>query len=163
MMRSYKVIKLFSFIILVCLAFAGCKKDETYPPITDAVYIASTAITGSGSTASTTITNSASGKVSATPATTARVYVNTLKSFDVVVTYTLSGTAIAGTNYTVPTPMSITIPAGSWYTDILIPVINTPLTSNKTIIITLTTASNNTVVGIGTDKNYKTFTFTITN
>lgn len=149
-------------MILALLVFAGCKKDETYPPVVDAIYITSTAITGSGTTASTTITNSASGKVSVTPAA-ARVYVNTLKSFDVVVTYTLSGTAVAGTNYTVPTPMSITIPAGKWSADIQIPVINTPLASNKTIIITLTTASNNTLVGIGTDRNYKTFTFTITN
>lgn len=162
MMRSYKIIKLFSCTLLMLVFLAGCKKDETYPPMTDAVYITSTAVTGSGSTASTTITNSASGKVSVTPAT-ARVYVNTLKTFDVTVTYTLSGTAVAGTNYTAPNPMSITIPAGKWSADIQIPIINTPLTSNKTIIITLATASNNTLVGIGTNRNYKTFTFTITN
>jgi hypothetical protein len=161
-MKSYKIVKLFLCITLVMLIFAGCKKNESYPAMTNAVYISSTALTGSGATASTTITNSASGKVSVTPAA-ARVYVNTLKSFDVLVTFTLAGTAVTGINYTTPTTMSVTIPAGSWYADILIPVINTPLASNKTIIITMTTANNNTQVGIGTDRNYKTFTFTLTN
>lgn len=161
-MRSFHFIKLFPVVILAIFVFAGCKKDETYPPVGDYIYIASTAITGSGSTASTTITNSASGKVSVTP-TTARIYVNTPKTADVVVTYTLSGTAVEGTNYTAPNPLAITIPAGKWYADISIPVINATLSSNKTIIITMATASNNVQIGIGTNRNYKVFTYTLTN
>jgi hypothetical protein len=147
---------------LLLASLAGCKKDETDPPVVDAIYIASTAVTGPGSTASTTITNSATGKVSASPAS-ARVYVNTPKTFDVTVTYSLSGTAVPGTNYTAPTPATITIPAGKWYADIQIPVINATLPASRTIIITLVTASNNTQIGIGTDRNYKLFTYTLTN
>ncbi|MES2276368.1 MAG: hypothetical protein V4592_10120 [Bacteroidota bacterium] len=160
-MRS-NIIKLFSVAILAMLTFAGCKKNETYPPVGDYIYIASNLVTGSGPTASTTITNSATGKVSVTPAV-ARVYVNTLKTADVTVTYALSGTAVAGTNYTAPTSPSITIPAGKWYADISMPVINATLSGNKTIIITLTAATNNTQVGVGTDRNYKVFTYTLTN
>lgn len=87
------------------------QENETYSPIPDAVYIASNLVTGSGNTASTTITNSASGKVSVSPAV-ARIYVNTLKNFNVTVNYALTGTAIADTNYSVPKPASMTIPAG---------------------------------------------------
>lgn len=150
-------------LILTILFIAGCKKKETYPPVTDYIYITSTAVTGTGSTASTTITNSTSGKVSVSPAT-ARVYVNIPKTTDVVVSYTLTGTAVAGMNYTPPTPLSVTIPAGKWYGDISIPVINTALVGgNKTIIITLTNATNNMQLGVGTDRNYKFFTYTLTN
>ncbi len=161
-MKLNKTTKLFSASILTLLIITGCKKNETYSPIPDAVYIASSLITGSGSTASTTITNSASGKVSVSPAV-ARVYVNTLKNFDVSVNYALTGTAIAGTNYTAPNPTSITIPAGKWYADIQIPVINTSLSGNKTIIITMTSAGNNIQVGIGTPRAYTAFTYTLTN
>lgn len=161
-MRSLKYIKLLSFGILALLIFAGCKKNETYLPVPDVVYMASNLVTGSGSTASTTITNSASGKVSVSPAV-ARVFVNTLKPFDVTVTYTLTGTAVAGVNYTAPNPLSVTIPAGKWYADIQIPVINTPLTSNKTIIITMVTASNNVQLGLGANRGYTAFTYTLTN
>lgn len=161
-MKIYHKIKLFSVLFLTILAIAGCKKEEAYPPITDYVYITSTAITGSGGTASTTITNAASGKVSVSPAT-ARVYVNTPKTIDVVVNYTLSGTAVAGTNYTTPTPLNVTIPAGKWYGDIAIPVINTALSGNKTIIITLANGTNDIQLGVGTDRNYKIFTYTLTN
>jgi hypothetical protein len=161
-MRAFKIIKLSSLGILALLFFAGCKKNETYAPVVDAVYVVSNLVTGSGSTASTTITNSATGKVSVSPAV-ARVYVNTLKAFDVTVNYTLSGTAVAGTNYTAPNPTSITIPAGKWYADIMIPVINTPLTGNKTIIITMASASNNVQVGLGAARGYTSFTYTLTN
>lgn len=161
-MKISHKIKLFSVLILTILAITGCKKEETYPPVTDYVYITSTATTGSGSNASTTITNTASGKVSVSPAT-ARVYVNTPKTTDVVVHYTLSGTAVAGTNYTAPAPLSVTIPAGKWYGDIAIPVINAALAGNKTIIITLTNGTNDIQLGVGTDRNYKVFTYTLTN
>lgn len=150
------------FTSLCLVMFLSCKKDETVGNVVDAVYITSNANTGSGTSASTTITNSASGKVSVSPAV-ARVYVNTLKAFDVNVTYILSGTAVAGTNYTLPAALAVTIPAGKWYADIQIPVINSPLSSNRTIIITMTTASNNVQVGMGSDRNYKTFTYTLTN
>ncbi|PST82514.1 hypothetical protein C7T94_07505 [Pedobacter yulinensis] len=141
----------------------ACKKEDAITgQVVDAVYITSTAVTGTGANAATTITNSASGRVSASPAS-ARVYVNTPKSFDVQVSYNLSGTAVAGTNYTAPNPMLVTIPAGKWYADILIPVINTPLPGNRTIVISLTAAGNNTQLGLGTDRNYKVFTYTLTN
>jgi len=162
MMRPIKTIRLLAISVLVFLCFDSCKKDDTYPLLPDAIYIVSNAITGPGSTASTAITNSATGKVSVSPAV-ARVYVNTLKTADITITYALSGTAVAGTNYTAPNPMSITIPAGQWSADIKIPVINTALASNKTIIITLATATNNVQVGLGVDRTYKTFTYTLTN
>lgn len=149
-----------------CLTFIflnGCKDDnEDYPLIPNAVYVVSNAITGPGSTASTAITNSASGKVSVSPAV-ARVYVNTLKDFDITITYSLSGTAVAGVNYTVPLPTNVTIPAGKWFADIKIPVINTPLSGNKTIIISLNSATNDVQLGLGADRTYKTFTYTLTN
>jgi hypothetical protein len=161
-MQTIKTMRLLVINVLVFLCFDSCKKDETYPPMPDAIYIVSNAITGPGSTSSTAITNSASGKVSVSPAV-ARVFVNTLKTTDVTITYTLGGTAVAGTNYTAPNPMSITIPAGGWSGDIKIPVINAALASNKTIIITLATATNNVQIGLGVDRTYKTFTYTLTN
>jgi hypothetical protein len=161
-MKLYHHIKLFTVVILAMLAIAGCKKTETYPPVGDYIYITSNAVTGSGSTAATTITNSASGKVSVSPAV-GRVYVNTPKTTDVVVTYSLSGTAVAGTNYTVPNPLTVTIPAGKWYGDISIPVINAPLSANKIILITLVSTNTGSQIGVGTDRNYKVFTYTLTN
>lgn len=162
----FKIKKISQICVLLTAGFfitlIGCKKEETIGAVVDAVYITSNATTGSGTTASTTITNSASGKVSVSPAV-ARVYVNTLKSFDVAVNYTLSGTAVAGTNYTPPVASTISIPAGKWYADIQIPIINTPLTGNKTIVITMISAANNVQVGMGSDRNYKTFTYTLTN
>jgi hypothetical protein len=161
-MRSFRIIQTIILATFAVALFIGCRKDEDYPAVTDVVYISSTVVTGSGPTAQTTITNSATGKVSVTPAT-ARVYVNTLKTADVTVAYTLSGTAVEGTNYTAPAPMNVTIAAGKWYADISIPVLNNVLTANKTIVITLTTATNNTQVGLGTTRNYKVFTYTLTN
>jgi len=161
-MQSFRLFRLLAAGVFALAILNGCKKSDTYPPLPDAVYIIANAITGPGSTASTAITNSASGKVSVSPAV-GRVYVNTLKTADVTITYTLSGTAVAGVNYTAPNPMSITIPAGQWWADIKIPVINAALASNKTIVITLATATNNTQLGLGADRTYKTFTYTLTN
>jgi hypothetical protein len=157
--------KLHNLYVLLCLLFffTACKKEAVVDgQVVDAIYITSTAVTGTGANASTTITNSATGKVSVTPAT-ARVYVNTPKAADVTASYTLGGTAISGSNYTPPNELTVTIPAGKWYADIIIPVINSPLVGNKTIVITLATVTNNMQVGLGTDRNYKTFTYTLTN
>lgn len=161
-MKTRLIKKIHIAAMTMLVLFAGCKKDEITGTTVDAVYITSNAVTGTGPNASTTITNTATGKVSVSPAV-ARVYVNTLKSNDVTVAYAIDGTAVAGVNYTPPGALTVTIPAGSWYADIKIPVINAPLTGNKTIRITMNTASNETQVGIGTDKNYKTFTYTLTN
>nr|WP_068887609.1 hypothetical protein [Pedobacter panaciterrae] len=162
-MKNYHKIKILGFFFVALAVLGSCKKnqDENYKPIPNAVYVTSNAITGTGPGASTTITNSASGKVNVTPAV-ARVYVNTLKTSDVVVNYSITGTAVAGTNYALPTTTSVTIPAGKWYGDIPITVLNTAISSNLTIIVTLTSASNDTQLGIGTDRNYKVFTYTLT-
>lgn len=161
-MKNYHQLKI-GFLLFAIVFFTGCEKNEpqSYNVIPNAVYVASNAITGTGTGANTTITNSASGKVNVTPAV-ARVYVNTLKEVDVTVNYMLSGTAVAGTNYVAPTSTSVTIIAGKWFADIPITINNTPVTANRTIIFTLTAASNNTQLGIGTDRNYKTFTYTLT-
>lgn len=162
-MKRLKIKQLLPLCLLTIVMVVGCKKEETYQDIPDAVYISSTAITGTGAGASTTITNIATGKVTVSPAK-ARLYVNTLKNKDVVVTYTLSGTAVSGVNYTPPSVVNVTVPAGKWYADISIPVINVPLTNgNKTIIISLTSATDDIQLGIGTQRNYKTFTYTLTN
>lgn len=162
-MKTFSIKKILSAAALVFTLFTSCKKDanEDYKPIPEAVYVTSNAVTGTGNGASTTITNSASGKYTVASAV-ARVYVNTLKANDVVVGFALSGTSVAGTNYTVPQFTSVTIPAGKWYADITIPVINVAVPANRTLIVTLTSASNHTQLGIGTDRNYKVFTYTIT-
>jgi hypothetical protein len=161
-MKTFNI-SILSVLTIALTLFASCKKgdDEVYKPIPDAVYVTSNAVTGTGPGASTTITNSASGKYTVASAV-ARVYVNTLKAKEVVVGFALSGTAIAGTNYTVPASNSVTIPAGKWYADIIIPVNNVVVPANRTIIVTLTSASNNAQIGIGTDRNYKVFTYSIT-
>ena len=163
-MNLYRLTQHFAFLMLIITLISGCKKDdENYPPIPDAVYIIAKVNTGPSPTASTAVGSTASGKVSVSPAS-ARVYVNTLKTFDVIIQYTLSGTAVDGVNYNASTQKSVTIPAGKYFTAINIPVINTPLTGgNKTIIITLSAASNDTALGLGVDKSYKTFTYTLTN
>jgi hypothetical protein len=149
--------------ILLLTTLGGCQKEQQGAPIPAAVYLVSNSITGPGTTAVTAITNSASSKVSAGPAI-ARLYVNVPQPADVTVTYALSGTAQAGVNYTPPTPLSVTIPAGTWSANISIPVINTPLVGgNKTLIITLDTATDNTQLGLGAARNYTTFTYTLTN
>lgn len=163
-MNLHKLIPYAVFLMLGITLISSCKKDDkSYPPIPDAVYIIAKLNTGPSPTASTAIGNTATGKVSVSPAS-ARVYVNTLKTFDVTIQYTLSGTAVEGVNYNAPAQKSVTIPAGQYFAAINIPVINTPLIGgNKTIIITLSSASNNTELGLGVDKNYKTFTYTLTN
>lgn len=78
-----------------------------------------------------------------------------------MVTYTLSGTAVAGVNYTTPANLSVTIPAGQYAAEIIIPIKNVAVTENKTVIVTLVSASNNVALGLGSGKTYKNFTYTI--
>lgn len=151
--------------ILVLTFFLGaCQKDQKGAPIPAAAYLIANTVTGTGPTAITTTTNSASGKVSVTPAII-KLYVNTPQPQDVTISYRLSGTAVAGVNYTMPNPLSATIPAGTLTTAIDIPVINTPLTGgNKTIIVTLDSSSEAGMqLGLGAAKIYNTFTYTLTN
>lgn len=166
-MKKFHLLKLLIVAVILNTIIVGCKKDEeSYPPIPDAVYIIAKVNTGPYPGAATSVGKTAKGKVSVSPAS-ARVYVNTPKDFDVTINYSLSGTAVEGVNYTTPDPMSVTIPAGKYFTDIKIPVINTPIlplpTSTKTIIITLTSATNNVGLGLGVDKNYTIFTYTLEN
>lgn len=157
-----KFLKYLPITLLLLSAVWGCKKEEQGAPISPAVYLVANTITGPGSTAVTAMGNTASGKVSVSPAV-AKIYVNAPQSTDLTIYYKLSGTAVAGTNYTTPDPMSVTIPAGTWTGKISIPIINTALSGNKTIIITLDSASNNTQLGLGSGKAYNTFTYTLTN
>src|SRR4051794_22048204 len=104
-MKTLKVIRISLIILLFGIVFSGCKKDnEQYPAIPDAVYIVAKVSTGPYPGASTAVGNTASGKPSVSSAG-ARVYVNTPKDFDVTINYALSGTAVAGVNYTVPSDL----------------------------------------------------------
>lgn len=160
-MKTLKVVRISLIVLLFGIVFSGCNKDdENYPDIPDAVYIVAKVTTGPYPGASTAVGNTASGKPTV-PSADARVYVNTPKDFDVVVNYTLTGTAIAGVNYTVPPNLSVTIPAGAYAAEIIIPVKNVAVPENKTIVITLTSANNNVNLGLGSGKSYKNFTYTI--
>jgi hypothetical protein len=56
----------------------------------------------------------------------------------VTVNYVATGTAVAGTDYTLPSPQTVTFPAGSVHQTIPVNVINTgALGPNKTLILTL--------------------------
>ncbi len=62
---------------------------------------------------------------------------------DVVVSYTLGGTATAGTDYAEPDPLSVTIAAGDTTANILIPVQGDEIDElNETVTVTLTGATN---------------------
>jgi hypothetical protein len=161
-MKTLIVIKISLIVLLFGIAVVGCKKDEkNYPDIPDAVYIVAKVNTGPYPGAVTAVGNTASGAPSI-PVAGARVYVNTPKDYDVVVNFTISGTAVVDVNYTMPTYTSVTIPAGQYTGEILIPIKNVAVAVNKTIIITLTSASNKVELGLGSVKAYKNFTYTIT-
>jgi Calx-beta domain len=67
-----------------------------------------------------------------------------------VVSYTVTGTATSGTDYTALTG-SITIPAGSTTATIVIPVINDAIVeANETVIVTLNTVTSGASTTIGT-------------
>lgn len=144
-------------VALLCL-LAGCtKEDIVYKEIPKAVYITNKVPDGTANLSPST----SAKKTVATGA--ARVYVNQPYDKDVVVNYTFAGTAIAGQDYTPPATQSVTIPAGKYMGDINFTVLNNPaLTANKTVLITLTAATEGFELGIGVAKGYATFTYTIT-
>lgn len=147
-----KSLIIFSFCLL---AFSSCKKDEpVYPDAPKRVYTVAKVPDGT-----VTFTNSAAGKKNTTGV--ARVYLNQLYASDVSVSFTLTGTATAGVDYTAP-ELSVTIPAGSWYADINIVGLNNPLqTIKKTVIISLTSATQGFEIGLGYAYAYGVFTYTI--
>ena len=145
-------------VVALLIGLAGCTKDDiVYKEMPKAVYITNRVADGT-----TNITSSASArKTVATGA--ARVYVNQPHDKDVVVNYTLAGTAVAGQNYTPPTTQSVTIPAGKYSGEINFTVLNDPAqTASRTVLITLTAATEGFELGIGVAKGYATFTYTIT-
>ncbi|AXY74165.1 hypothetical protein D3H65_09340 [Paraflavitalea soli] len=152
--------KLFSIILCFLtgclLASTSCKKDDpTYPDAPKRVYTVNKVPDGT-----VTFTNSAAGKKNTTGV--ARVYLNQLYTSDVNVSFTLTGTATAGVDYTPPAPLNVTIPAGSWYAEINIVGLNNPLqTAKKTVIITLTAATEGFEIGLGYANAYGVFTYTI--
>ena len=83
------------------------------------------------------------------------------KTVDTEVNYTLTGTAVIGTDYTVAgtTSGKVLIPANTSAADIVITVVPAGIpTGTKTVILTLTGAGN----GVGLSANYTVYTLTIT-
>ena len=148
--------KHFPGLILVAflLLFVGCTKEEAvYKELPKAVYISNKVADGTAN-----ITNAASAKKNVATGA-ARVYVNVPYEKDVTVNFTLAGTAIAGQDYTPPATQSVTIPAGRYSGEINFVVLNNSAqTTNKTVIINLTAATE----GFEVAKGYTTFTYTIT-
>jgi hypothetical protein len=148
-----------SYILLaLLLGLAGCtQEDIVYKEIPKAVYITNKVPDG---TANLLPSTSARKTVAAGAA---RVYVNQPYDKDVTVNFTITGTAVAGQDYTLPVTQSVTIPAGKYSGDINFTVLNNPaLTASRTVLINLTSASEGFDVGIGVAKGYATFTYTIT-
>lgn len=145
------------FVALLCL-LAGCaNEDIVYKELPKAVYITNKVPDGTTNLAPSTTAR----KTVATGA--ARVYVNQPYDKDVTVNYTLAGTAIPGQDYTPPATQSVIIPAGKYSGEINFTVLNNPaLTTNRTVLITLTAATEGFELGIGVAKGYATFTYTIT-
>lgn len=144
------------FLAVYLLAASSCKKDDpAYPDAPKRVYTVNKVPDGT-----VTFTNSAAGKKNTTGV--ARVYLNQLYTNDVNVSFTLSGTATPGVDYTPPAPLSVTIPAGSWYAEINLVGLNNPLqTTKKTVIITLNAATEGFEIGLGYANAYGVFTYTI--
>jgi hypothetical protein len=144
-------------VALLCLLASCTKEDIMYKEIPKAVYITNKVPDGTANLSPSTTAR----KTVATGA--ARVYVNQPYDKDVTVNYTLAGTAVVGQDYTPPATQSVTIPAGKYSGEINFTVINNPaLTTNKTVLITLTSATEGFELGIGAAKGYATFTYTIT-
>lgn len=145
-------------LLALLLVLAGCaKEDEVYKDLPKAVYITNKVPDGT-----TNLASSASARKTVA-AGAARVYVNVPFEKDVTVNFTLAGTAISGQDYTPPTTQSVTIPAGKYSAEINFVVLNNPAqTTNRTVIINLTAATEGFELGIGVAKGYAIFTYTIT-
>lgn len=145
------------FVLVLLFLLAGCKEDEIYNQLPKAVYITNKAPDGTAN-----ITNSASAKKSVATGA-ARVYLNQPNGKDVTVSFTVAGTALPGQDYTPPSTLAVTIPAGKYSGEINFAVLNNAnQTTNKTVIINLTAASEGFEIGIGVLKGYGSFTYTIT-
>ncbi|MBC7912693.1 MAG: hypothetical protein H7Y07_01085 [Pyrinomonadaceae bacterium] len=143
-------------VLIVTVLVQGCSKEEDYKPMPFATYLLSD-LTPAG----TTTSNSASGRKTVSKVI-ARVFVNQPVDKPVTVTYAYSGTAVQGQDYNPVTPLTVTVPASTYYAPIEFTVINNPaLTSNKTVIITLKSATDGFDLGLGTNKTFKTYTYTI--
>ena len=74
---------------------------------------------------------------------------DTVSGRDVTVTYTLSGTATAGSDYTDPATKTATIAAGSATGNIVIPIKGDLVAEgNETVIVTLSGATNASVSSV---------------
>ncbi|MFA7191909.1 MAG: Calx-beta domain-containing protein [Candidatus Paceibacterota bacterium] len=87
------------------------------------------------------------------------VYISAQSGTDTVVTYTLTGGATAGTDYTAPNPLSVTIPANTDSALIQIPITaDTTDEDPETIVVTLSAVSSGMATVALTNKIY---TYTI--
>lgn len=146
-----------AFILLLATVLQGCTKEEVYKEIPKAVYITNKVADGTAN-----ITNSASARKTVA-AGAARVYLNQPYDKDVTVNFTLAGTAVQGADYTPPATQSVTILAGRYSGEINFAVLNNPAqTANRTVLITLTAATEGFEIGLGVAKGYNVFTYTIT-
>lgn len=139
------------------MSLLGCQQEETYKDLPKAVYIVNKAPEGAAN-----MTNSTSARKTV-GAGVARVYVNVPYEKDVVVTYTLAGTAVAGQDYTPPASNTVTVPAGKYFGEINFTVLNNPAqTTARTVVVTMTNATEGFQLGIGWPRGYSVFTYTIT-
>ena len=88
------------------------------------------------------------------------VTLSAVSGSNVTVTYTLSGTATGGSDYTTPNPLSLSIPAGSQTANIVIPVKGDLVDElDETVTVTLTEATNASVSTVeGADSGEGTIT-----
>lgn len=144
-------------VTITAVGFSSCEKEnENYPAIEPNVYLTNRPAAG----AATFVKAVSVGE--ATSPGVARVYVDKLSSTDVTATVTFTGTATAGTDYTLPS-LTVTIPANQYYAEILFPIIDdTVRETAETTIITLVSASGGYKPGLGTAGTNNIFTYTIT-
>jgi hypothetical protein len=153
---KYTIYKILS-LALVVSALQSCADEENYKPLPYEVYVASKVPAGT-----TAFTNSASAKKTV-PGGVFRIYVNQLYDKDVTVSFEISGTAVSAQDFNPPAALSAVIPANSYFAEVNFEVINNPLlTSSRTVVFTLTGASEGFDIGIGAARGYKVFTHTIT-
>lgn len=147
-----------NLLLLVIFIGTSCKKEkEVYPEIEPNVYLTNRPAAGAATFVKTVSVSEA------TSPGVARVYVDRLSTTDVTATVTFTGTATAGADYTLPSSLTITIPANQYYAEILFPIIDDTIKeSAETIIITLVSASDGYKVGLGSAATNNIFTYTIT-